>query len=277
MHEDQAAGLRRLFPQQAARMLLVADAAWPARGWMALNLAAAFSRAGEQVVLLDAERDSVAGLWGARCRYELAHVLAGDRRLVDAIVPGPEASVILPMRRAGADLAGQGSGGRRVLGRLLESFVEHDGLLIVPVAPARLESQLWRVGAGDVLLCAGEGAASLTRAYATIKAMHSLRPQPGVRMAFASGGEDGAHGAWDRFSHMQDVARRFLDMTLGYAGVFPAAEFRHGMPGRTLFDYAPAAARCIEAIARDAAQWRLPQLEFNVRPATRQIGEGVTI
>jgi MinD-like ATPase involved in chromosome partitioning or flagellar assembly len=272
MRDDQAAGLRRLFARRTGRVLLVAESAWPRRGWLALNLAAAFSRAGEQVLVLDAEQESLAALWGARCRYELGHVLDGDRRLVDVVVPGPDSSVILPMRRGGATLARQGRAGQRQLARVLDAFMEHDGLLVVPVPPAKLESPLWRVGGGDLLLCIGDGPVATTRAYASIKALLAQRPQPCVRIALA-----GTESAPVRFEHLGAVVKRFLGATLGFAGELPAADLADGNPGRTLFDDSPAAARTIEALAHAAAAWRLPQLEFNARPEARRSSAVVTI
>jgi MinD-like ATPase involved in chromosome partitioning or flagellar assembly len=267
MREDQAAGLRRLFTRRAARVLLVADSAWPRRGWLALNLAAAFARAGEQVMVLDAERESVGTLWGARCRCELGHVLDGDRRLVEVMVPGPGSSVILPMRRAGATLARQGCAGQRLLARALEGFMEHDGLLVVPLAPARLASALWRFGGGDLLYCIGSGTTAATGAYASIKSLLAHRPQPSVQVALAS--TDTAQAAQVRFGHLDQIVKRFLGVTLGFAGGVPGADLAQGLGGRTLYDDAPAAARSIEALARAVAEWNLPQLEFTVRREPR--------
>lgn len=272
MRDDQAAGLRRMFAHRAARVLLVAESAWPRRGWLALNLAAAFSRAGGQVLVLDAERESLAGLWGARCRYELGHVLDGDRRLVDVVMPGPETSAILPMRRGSAALARQGRAGQRQLARVLDTFMEHDGLLLVPVSPAKLESPLWRFGGGDLLLCIGDGSAAATSAYASIKALLTHRPRPCVRVALA-----GTEEAPVRFEHLGAVVRHFLGATLGFAGGLPAADLAAGNPGRTLFDDSPAASRSIEALAHAAVLWRLPQLELTARPEAKRSGAVVTI
>ena len=275
MRDDQAAGLRRLFAANSARVLLVADAAWPQRGWIALNLAAALSRAGEQVVMLDSERESVAALWGARCRYELVHVLAGDRRLVDAVVPGPESSVILPMRRAAANLAAQERTGQRSLARALDTFVEHNGLLVVPVSPGGLRSALWRFGAGELLLSIGEGSAATTAAYASIKSLLARRPQPSLRLSFACA--DPSVARQTRFAHLQGVVTRFIGAPLHFAGALPAGELARGVAGRTFFDDVPAAARAIEEIAQAATAWRLPRLEFSPRAAARQFGQVVTI
>jgi flagellar biosynthesis protein FlhG len=275
MHEDQAAGLRRLFAHRAARILLVAETAWPRRGWLSLNLAAAFARTGEQVVVLDSERESVAGLWGARCRYELSHVLDGDRRLVDVLVPGPESSVILPMRRGGASLAREGRAGQRMLARALDAFVEHDGLLIVPVSPARLESPLWRFGGGDLLLCIGEGPVATRHAYASIKSLLAHRPWPSIRVAFVCSGAKQAPQA--RFEHLAPVVKRFLGATIALAGGLSAADLAQGLPCRTFFDDAPDAACAIDALAISVRGWRLPQLEFTARHDARHSSEAVTI
>ena len=275
MRDDQAAGLRRLFAAHSARVLLVADTAWPQRGWIALNLAAALSRAGEQVVVLDSERESVAALWGARCRYELAHVLAGDRRLVDAVIPGPESSVSLPMRRAAAHRAAQARTGQRSLARALDAFVEHDGMLIVPVSPGGLESALWRFGAGELLRSIGEGSAATTAAYASIKSLLARRPQPSLRLSFACA--DPSVARQTRFAHLQGVVTRFIGAPLHFAGALPAGELARGVAGRTFFDDVPAAARAVEEMAQAAMAWRLPRLEFSPRAAARQLGQVVTV
>jgi MinD-like ATPase involved in chromosome partitioning or flagellar assembly len=272
MLDDQAAGLRNLFAHRAARVLRVAEATWPRRGWVALNLAAAFSRAGEQVIVLDAERDSLASLWGARFRYELRHVLDGDRRLVDVMVPGPESSMILPMRRGGATLGRHGRTGQRELAKVLEAFMDHDGLLVVPVSPAKLALPFWRFGGGDLMLCVGEGPVATTTAYASIKAVLAQRPPPCVRIAIS--GDDEAQ---IRFEHISAVVKRFLGATLEFAGALPGAGLADGNPGRTLFDDAPVAARSISALAHAIAGWRLPQLELAVRREARRSSEIVTI
>jgi len=275
MREDQATGLRQLFSARSARVLLVADCAWPRRGWLALNLAAAFSRAGEQTIVLDAEAESIAALWGARCRYELAHVLDGDRSLVDVIVPGPESSVVLPMRRAAATLAQRGRAGQSALARVLERFVENDGLLVVPVSPNGLASALWHFGAAEILLCAGEGSTATTSAYTSIKSLLSRRPRPSLRVVFAS--SDAGQGVQDRFAHLAEMVKRFLGAPLGFAGALPSDDLGYGTPGRTLFDDAPTIAPMIEALALDIAAWRLPRLEFGVGPVTRHSSQVVTI
>jgi flagellar biosynthesis protein FlhG len=275
MREDQAAGLRRLFSARSARVLLVADCAWPRRGWLALNLAAAFARAGEQTVVLDAEAESIAALWGARCRYELAHVLDGDRSLVDVIVPGPESSVVLPMRRAAATLAQRGRAGQSVLARVLERFVEHDGLLIVPVSPNGLALALWHFGAAEILFCVGEGSTATTSAYTSIKALLARRPRPSLRVVFSS--SDEALGVQGRFEHLGEIVKRFLGAQLSLAGALPSADFSYGTAGRTLFDDAPTGASVIEALALDIGTWRLPRLEFGVGSVTRHSSQVVTI
>jgi len=281
MREDQASGLRRLFAQRAARVLLVADSAWPRRGWLALNLAAASSRAGEQVMVLDGERESAGALWGARNRYELGQVLDGDRRLVDVLVPGPQGSVILPMRRAAATLARHGSAGRAILARALDDFMEHDGLLVVPVAPARLASPLWRIGGGDVLFCIGRGTAATTRAYAAIKSLLAQGPQPNVQVSFACAGAsdamESARSAHERFERLDAIVQRFLGAKLRFAGALSAVDLVQVPEAWARDDDTPEPGGSIAALARAISGWQLPQLDFVVRRSAGRSREHVTI
>lgn len=265
MREDQAAGLRRLFPPQGARVLLVAWDAWPQRGWLAINLAAAMSRAGEQVVMLDAERDSVAQLWGARSRYDLAHVIEGDRHLSQVLVPGPEASVIAPMRRAAAQLGRRAGAVQTSLAGALGSSISDGAVLIVPLAPASLASPLWRFGGGEQLVCAGTGSAAITAAYSAIKS--SLAQQASVRLALAAEGPDADAEVCERFEHLAGVTQQFLGVSIGFGGSLPAAELSSGTPGLTLYDQCEKTAGAVEALAACASGWKLPRLDIAARRA----------
>lgn len=267
MREDQAAGLRRLFAPQAARVLVVAWDAWPQRGWLAINLAAAFSRAGEQVLLLDPERESVTQLWGARVRYDLAQVIEGDRRLSQVLAPGPETSVIAPMRRAAAQLGRKVGPVQHALSAALGTTAEEGAILVVPLALRSLLSPLWRFPGGEQLICTGTGSAAVTAAYASIKAL--LAQRVAVRLALApeamTGNADPALEVRECFTHLADVARRFLGASIRFAGSLPTAELASGAPGLTLFDQSEGQAAAVEAIAASTGTWKLPRLGAAVR------------
>lgn len=263
MRDDQAAGLRRLFAPSAARVLLVAWDNWPQRGWLALNLAAALSRAGERVMVLDAERDSVAVLWGARSRYDLAHVIEGDRCLSQVQVHGPETSVIVPMRRAGATLSRKSGVGQRVLAAALSAPIEDSAVLVVPLARHSLALPLWRFAGGEQLVCVGTGRTGITGAYAAIKS--SLAQQASVRVALAANGEDIEAQAGERFAHLAGVTRRFLGASIRFGGSLPAAELRGGTPGLTLFDERAGPAAALAVLAASACGWKLPRLDLAMK------------
>ena len=265
MSEDQAAGLRRLFAPRGARVLLVAWEAWPQRGWLAINLAAALSRAGEQVVLLDAERESVALLWGARSRYDLAHVIHGDRRLSQVLVSGPGASVIAPMRKAAAQLGRKGEAAQSALAGALGSSIEDGAVLLVPLSPRSLASPLWRFAGGEQLVCAGTGSAAITAAYGAIKS--SLAQQASVRLALAADGPGAGGEVSERFAHLAGVTRQFLGASIRFGGSLPAAGLGGGSPGLTLFDQCEGPAAQVEALAACASGWKLPRLNFAARRA----------
>jgi len=102
MAADQAQGLRRLFAHRRARLLGVVGAG--ATG-LVLEIAAALAARSERVLLLDATCGEAAAALGLAARYELRHVMAGDRTLADVALGGPAGLVVLPAHRALATLA----------------------------------------------------------------------------------------------------------------------------------------------------------------------------
>ncbi|MBK9676493.1 MAG: hypothetical protein IPO82_15135 [Betaproteobacteria bacterium] len=103
---DQASGLRALFGRRARTTLSVAGDGATA---VTLNLAAALARIGQQVLVIDTMKGEAATALGLKARFELAHVLAGDRRLRDVLLAGPEGVALLPATRGLPSLA-EGSG-----------------------------------------------------------------------------------------------------------------------------------------------------------------------
>src|SRR5689334_18108 len=101
---DQAAGLRAMFGRSAARAACVIDTAQNGATCVSVSLAGALANLGSRVLVLDASAGDAARAIGQPARYELAHVLAGDKSIAEVLLRGGDDICVLPARRALARL-----------------------------------------------------------------------------------------------------------------------------------------------------------------------------
>jgi flagellar biosynthesis protein FlhG len=211
MPADQAQGLRRLFAHRRARLLGVVGAG--ATG-LVLEIAAALAAHSERVLLLDATCGDAAAALGLAARYELRHVMAGDRTLADVVLGGPAGLVVLPAHRALATLAERPvHEAERVIAEL-DRALDGVGMILVNGVPPALPH-------AGVLLSIAPTAAAITLAYTELKAL-SRRGHP-KRCEVVIQGARSEAAALDAFDSVAITAARFLGMSLALAGTLPAA------------------------------------------------------
>jgi flagellar biosynthesis protein FlhG len=245
--DDQASGLRRLLVRRTLRVLPLFGAVRAAdQARIAAGLAVALARCGRRVVILDQSRGEVPAQFGLRVRYDLAHVLSGDRDWHQVLLEGPPDITVLPAARGLAGLAGQS--GKGAIAGLLEPLyrlsAEPDLLLLnlvaagdaAPLADAR----------GDWLFVSPSGASGVMTAYREIKQLAQLRPQH--LQVLVDGGADAAD-AHLAFGNLAATAQRFLGLDLNFYG-----NVEHRPGHRPALDESPGALRQIAACAED---WKL--------------------
>jgi hypothetical protein len=144
--DDQAAGLRRLFGANEARLLPVfASAAGRAESpWLA-QLGEAFARSGQKTVLVDAARLQIAAILGLRARFDLMHALDGDCAVADVRLHAAGGLVVVPAVRAFERAMAQ----RVPLPSLLAHVVDDAVDIVLLLLPATGAPSL---PAGDVLV-----------------------------------------------------------------------------------------------------------------------------
>ena len=100
---DQASGLRNLFARRRPEIVIVCGCA-STRPDVAVQLAQAAAAEGRETLLVDASVGEVAGRLSARlpvpCRYELNHVVTGDKALCDVLRTIRPRLTLLPAARA---------------------------------------------------------------------------------------------------------------------------------------------------------------------------------
>lgn len=222
MRNDQASGLRRLFSRRTRRPLGVGGAdATP----VVCDLARTLAELGLSVLVIDRTRGELAARMNAKVRYELAHVVAGDRPLADVLVDGPEGIAILPAARGLDELALNASaadGGWQALLSfwLVQAQRDFDVWLINGLPPAGSEA--------DVLLAIEPTAQGITCAYAQIKALAHCQGQRSFGIVIHRA--DSEASAQATFASVASTARHFLRANLDYRGAIPAAA--PAAPGR---------------------------------------------
>jgi flagellar biosynthesis protein FlhG len=186
---------------------------------LVLNTGVLLARGGARVALLDGDLGlaNLNVLVGQTPKFDLRHVMAGDKRLIDIIVPGPEGILLIPAGPGVAELANLDGEQREILlGQLAEVEQTVDFLLIDTGA-----------GLGDTVLnlvAAADEAVVVTRpeptaladAYALMKVIIQCNPAyPFHLLVNMVRNRDQGHQIYVSLSQ---ILLRFLGYQPGYAG-----------------------------------------------------------
>jgi MinD-like ATPase involved in chromosome partitioning or flagellar assembly len=212
---DQAAGLRAL-TRKAVRLLPVTSAA---RGvghtTCVVNLAAAFSASGLRVVVIDAGRAMVAPSLGLKAKYDLFHVLTGERTFSETIQSADTFSV-LPAAKGLDEFVSSGSSAGDLFGAFTSLFSLFD--MVILAAPPAAVSQLLGP-AGDVLIVLNDEADSIKATYGFLKKLSEESGFQQFQILFND--VQDVTQANDGYARLADAAKRFFNAHLSLAGIVP--------------------------------------------------------
>jgi len=214
---------------------------------LAANLAIALGERGARVLLLDADlaQASLDLLLGLHPRYDLQHVLSGEKTLEDILVEGPPGVTLIPASSGVADLAEIDDYRREVLLRALGNLDRDADLILIDTASgiSRQATAFCRAADETIVVTTPEMPA-FSDAYALIKLLHqqgsSHAPSLLVNMATTSEEAD------ETAQRIRLVARRFLSMEIPFLGYVPfdptiGKAVRSQEPVVSRFPYSPAA------------------------------------
>jgi flagellar biosynthesis protein FlhG len=214
---------------------------------VAANLAVALGERGARVLLLDADfsQANLDLLLGLHPRYDLQHVLAGERTLEEIVVSGPPGVKLIPAASGVPELAELDDFRRETLLRSIGLLDQETDLVIMDIATgvSRQVTSFCRSADDVIVVCTPEMPA-FSDAYGLIKLLHSqgLARAPHL-LVNMSGGADEAEETAQRVAL---VAKRFLALEVGTWGAIPfdpavARAVRRQEPVVTAFPNAPAA------------------------------------
>ena len=258
---DQAAGLRRLLGNIGPRVLPVAGGAdGQERAAVVVELAVAAGAQGYSVVVLDQSRGNVARMLGLRPRYELHHLLSGEKQFDEVALETVSGIRLVPAARGIAELASQPAHAMS----FFHAFARLDrpaNLVILNIEDPLTAAELMPCVDAEVLLVANASNASITGAYAHVKQMVLARGIVNYRVLIC--GVDDECESRRAFEKLAATAGRFLRARLNLGGLVPSS--RHLGGASKNGDKAPAA-RAFQQLVAGLPAWNL--FESSVNAAT---------
>jgi flagellar biosynthesis protein FlhG len=271
---DQAAGLRRLLGPKRLRVApIVAASAGVGKTMFVINFAAAAQRRGLKVLVLDQTYGDIAGALGLRPRYDLLHVLNGDRDLSSVALRGPESVWIIPAPR-GIDALVKTSFNTASLCRLLAPISSELDLIVVNSLPSQAHAACRFAAHADsgreAVLLAATTAETITASYSHIKHLVRRSGQQEFRLLInRASTEDAARRV---FENVAKAAKENVDALVHYGGYIPKdPALKHARTARqTIFANQPGgySARAFDSLAASSCDWAVPEFERALEPNT---------
>lgn len=272
---DQAAGLRRMMKQKPVQVVAVASGkGGVGKTNVSVNLALALAAAGKQVLLLDADLGlaNVDLLLGLHARWNLSHVINGERTLEEIMVEGPDGLKVIPAA-SGAQMMSELTASQHA--GIIRAFSElHTpvDMLVVDTAAGIADSVISFTRAShEVIVVVCNEPTSLTDAYALMKV---LSDEHGVKRfnILANMTRTPTEGS-ALFTKLTRVTDHYLDVTLDLIGSIPYDEYlvkavKRQQPVLKAYPQS-ASSLAFRKVAGKIKDWPLPdqasgQLEFFV-------------
>ena len=183
------------------------------------NLAIAMARRGKKVLLVDADLSlaNVDVLLGLQPKYNLSHVISGEKRLREIVLEGPHSIRLIPAASGVEQMADLRD---EDLKTLIADFSEFDrdfDLILIDTAAGISESVLsFVVSAQEVLLITTPEPTSYVDAYQMLKNPHGYSPGQPVHLIvnMAASEKEGKQTA----DFMGEMADKFLQHSVNHIG-----------------------------------------------------------
>jgi flagellar biosynthesis protein FlhG len=192
---------------------------------VATNLAVALRQLGERVLIFDGDLglSNVDVLLGLVPKFNIQHVLNGQKRLKDVIVEGPQGIKILPASSGIQELTHLDEFQRL---KVLEEFEDYQGeidtLIIDTGAGVSSNVAFFCIAAQNIIVVISPEPTALTDGYALIKVLFTKYQEKKFKILVNSA--NNASEALTVFRHLSETAEKFLQVSLDYLGFLPKDE-----------------------------------------------------
>lgn len=220
-----------------------------------VNLAVAFAKMDRKVLLVDADLGlgNVDIMLGLAPRYNVGHLLQGERSMDEVMVTGPAGVKILPAASGIAELAELTTEQRLALTCHIEELNESFDVMIVDTGAGISNNVLFfNAAAQEIVVVVSPEPTSLTDAYALMKVLNRKHNERTFKLLVnqASSRNEGM----EVYRKISLAAERFLNISVDYIGCVLADEnvqkaVVNQKPVMELFPDSPSS-RCYSEIAR---------------------------
>ncbi len=214
---------------------------------LAANLAVELGARGARVLLLDADfsQANLDLLLGLHPRYDLQHVVSGERTMEEIAVEGPRGVMLVPAASGVPELADLDDFRREALLRGLGHLDKDVDLVLIDTASGvSRQVTSFCLAADEVIVMTTPEMPSFSDAYGLVKVLHGhgLARAPQLVVSMATGAEEAEETA----HRIRLVARRFLNLDMPFLGAVPfdpavASAVRRQEPVLTAYPQSPAA------------------------------------
>ena len=183
------------------------------------NLGYTFARMGKKVLILDADLGlgNLDVLLGLAPKYNLSHVIMGEKSVGDIIVEGPGNMLILPASSGIQELTQLTAQQKVQILSELDGVIDSVDLLLIDTA-AGISSNVmdFNVTAQEIIVVVSPEPTAITDAYALMKVLSLKYAEKCCKVIvnLANTAEQGR----EVFRQLHLVTERFLDMTVDYLG-----------------------------------------------------------
>lgn len=255
---EQAQNLREFVRERQGRARVIAVTSGKGgvgKTSTSVNLSIALAKAGNRVVLLDADLGlaNVEVLLGLNSLYNLQHVIDGERKMSQILVQGPGGIYVVPGSSGLAKLADLTESARQnILGGLRELQRSADFIIIDTMAGIGLNAVSFVVAADEVLLVTTPEPSAIVDAYAMVKTISTRRDDAEVRLIVNMVLNQKQATAVSQ--KLTNVTQQYLGRRITYLGFIPrdphvSQAVMQSHPFSMRYPNAPAT-KCIEEIAQ---------------------------
>ena len=183
------------------------------------NLGFALSQLGKKVLILDADLGlgNIDVLLGLAPKYNLSHVLAGEKSIAEIIIKGPGNMNILPASSGIQELTKLTKAQRIQILTELDLLIDQIDILLIDTA-AGISSNVmcFNVFAQEIMVVVTPEPTSITDAYALMKVLSLKYSEKHFKLLVNLA--PSAQDAREVFRQLNLVADRFLNISIEYSG-----------------------------------------------------------